>query len=115
MMDDLDFDATLAAARDGDERSMASLFTELQPLLLRYLRAKEPKVADDLAGDVWVGVVSGIHAFTGSERDFRAWVFTIAQRRVTDHRRRAGRRPFDPVPDERLERPVEDGANRLIE
>jgi len=102
-----DFDANLAKAREGDQRAMAALFTELQPLLLRYLRAKEPQAADDLAGEVWLGVVSGLQSFKGSERDFRGWVFTIAQRRVSDHRRRLGRRPADPVPSERLERPAD--------
>jgi RNA polymerase sigma-70 factor (ECF subfamily) len=110
-----DFDATLSAAKDGDERAMASLFTELQPLLLRYLRAKDPKAAEDLAGDVWVGVVSGLHSFSGTERDFRGWVFTIAQRRLVDHRRRTGRRPVEPVPDERLERASTDGSAHSID
>jgi RNA polymerase sigma-70 factor (ECF subfamily) len=92
------FDAALAAAQAGDESGMTALFRSLHPHLLRYLRAKDPAAAEDLASEVWIGVWSGIGSFRGDERAFRAWVFTIAARRLTDHRRRAGRLRAEPGP-----------------
>ena len=94
----------LAAASRREQWAIAGLFRAYQPLLLRYLRAQAPAAADDLAGEVWVAVARGLHRFAGDEACFRAWLFTIARRRLTDHRRKVGRRRTDPVPHESLDR-----------
>src|SRR5262245_60546102 len=109
------FDDLLRAARAGDERAMAALFRDVQPLLLRYLRARASEVADDLASEVWVGITKGIGRFVGDETKFRSWVFTIAHRRVADHRRRQARRRTEPVPVEELEITGPDSTARAIE
>src|SRR5438132_11276411 len=93
-----DFDATLAAAQTGAEWALTSLYQEHHPSLLRYLKAQQPSEGDDLASEVWIDVASGITRFQGDDRGFRKWLFTIARRRVVDHRRRSGRRRTDPVP-----------------
>jgi RNA polymerase sigma-70 factor (ECF subfamily) len=90
-----EFEAVLAAAQAGQEWAVAVLFRDLQPRLLRFLRAQEPRVADDLAAEVWLAVASGIGGFAGDEQGFRAWVFTIARRRLIDQGRRAVRRRTD--------------------
>jgi RNA polymerase sigma-70 factor (ECF subfamily) len=72
------------------------LFATHQPRLLRYLRAVEPRAADDLAAEVWLGVVQSFPRFEGGPIDFRAWLFAIARRRVADHRRRGARRRTEP-------------------
>jgi RNA polymerase sigma-70 factor, ECF subfamily len=89
------FADVLRAAQAGDERAIASLFTGLQPRLLRFLRAQEPRAADDLAGDVWLGIAKGLRTFEGDSAAFRSWAFSIARRRLADHRRTAMRRPAD--------------------
>jgi DNA-directed RNA polymerase specialized sigma24 family protein len=38
-------------------------------------------------------VFTGLKSFSGTEQQFRSWAFTIADRRLVDERRRAGRRP----------------------
>lgn len=53
-------------------------------------RATEP---EDLTSEVFLGVFGGLGSFTGSEPQFRSWVFTIAHRRLLDDRRRLARRP----------------------
>ena len=88
-----DFEGTLAAAQARDEEALRLLFVTHQPRLLRFLRALEPRAADDLAGDVWLAVARHLAAFEGDEVDFRAWLFTIARNRLADHRRRSSRRP----------------------
>lgn len=96
-LDDSTFAATLADAKVGEARAAEMLFGDLQPRLLRFLRSTEPRAADDLAGDVWLGIARGISSFEGDLASFRAWVFTIARRRLADHRRTSGRRHTEPV------------------
>lgn len=91
-MNDPDFAEVLAAAQAGAEWAVARLWRDLQPALLRYLRAAEPGAAEDLASDTWFEVARGIGRFRGGEGDFRAWLFTIARHRLIDSRRQAARR-----------------------
>lgn len=97
-----DFHAVLAAARDGAEWALARLYTDLQPNVLRYLMVHEPAAAEDLASEVWIGVARGLGRFSGGEDAFRAWVFTIARRRVADLHRKMARQPVVPVPPREL-------------
>jgi len=96
-LDDSSFPDVLARARTGDQAAAAVLFTDLQPRLLRFLRSAEPRVADDLASEVWLAMAQGLGRFEGDLSGFRSWVFTIARRRLADHRRTAIRRGTDPV------------------
>src|SRR5438876_10923672 len=97
-----DFDGILAAAQAGAEWALTSLYQDLHAPLLRYLRAHDRREGDDLASEVWVDVARSLHRFAGSETDLRKWLFTIARRRLLDHRRRVARRRTDPVPPEAL-------------
>ena len=92
-----DFADALDAARQGDGRALTALWRELQPALLRYLRAAEPGAAEDIASDTWLEVARRLDRFTGDERDFRGWLFTIARHRLIDARRRAARHRTAPV------------------
>jgi RNA polymerase sigma-70 factor, ECF subfamily len=91
------FPAVLSRAQRGDGQALATLYTTYQPQLGRYLRVCAPNMAEDLASDVWLAVAGRIKSFTGDEAGFRAWLFTVARRRVIDYRRREGRRRTDPV------------------
>jgi RNA polymerase sigma-70 factor, ECF subfamily len=88
---DRGFPATLESARAGDESALTALYRGLHAKLLRYLIAYEPDQADDIASEVWLDVAAGLDEFEGDERDFRAWSFTIARRRLTDARRKSER------------------------
>jgi len=90
------FGVTLANARTGDEAAFACIFRDVQPALLRYLRliTVEP---EDVAGETWVQVVTGLRRFCGEEQDFRAWLFTIARNRAADAGRSRHRRPAVPL------------------
>lgn len=92
----------LVRARAGDGAAIAMLFRALHPRLLRFIQAHEARVADDLAGEVWMGVAAGLGTFDGDLVHFRAWVFSIARRRIADHRRRAMRRGAELVGDDVL-------------
>ena len=92
-----DFEQLLARVRAGDEAAASSLYRRTHPRLVRYLRSQEPRHADDLAAEVWLAVAGQLDEFDGDEAGFRAWVFTMARRRVLDHRRRGLRRRTDAV------------------
>src|SRR4051812_39106168 len=97
------FDDVLAAAQTGAGWAVATLYRDLQPALLRYLQAKAPGHAEDLASEVWLAVAPKLAAFEGDEVGFRSWIFTIAHRRVIDQARRSARRQTEPVDGSRLE------------
>ena len=110
------FGVTLASARTGDEAAFARIFRDIQPALLRYLRviATDP---EDVAGETWVQVVTGLRRFRGGEQDFRAWLFTIARHRAADAGRWRARRPAVPFdmtePAQHLTSP--DAADQALE
>jgi RNA polymerase sigma-70 factor, ECF subfamily len=90
------FGVVLARAQAGDEAAFACLFRDVQPGLLRYLRVITPE-AEDVAGDTWLQVVTGLTGFRGGEEAFRAWLFTIARHRAADAGRSRARRPAVPL------------------
>ena len=97
-----EFDDVLAAARAGAEWAWSRIYAELAPKVVGYLRAHGAAEPEDVAGEVFVQVVRDLPGFSGGEREFRAWTFTIAHRRRVDALRYRGRRPVDAVPDELL-------------
>ena len=88
------FGPVVVAAGTGAEWGLAALYREFQPGLLRYLRAQEPNDGEDLAAETWLDAAAGLDRFEGDEWAFRRWLFTIARRRLVDHRRRRGRAPY---------------------
>ena len=93
------FADALVAARHGDAAGLSVLYREFHPPLLRYLRARERQLADDLASETWVAVAQRITAFDGDRSAFSAWLFTIARHRLADSRRTSNRRRTDTVAD----------------
>lgn len=98
-----EFASTLAAAQAGAEWAMAVLYQTNQPRLLRYLRTQVGQDAEDVAADAWLDAARNLGGFAGGEDQLRGWLFTIARRRVVDHRRRERRHPATPTPVERLD------------
>ena len=97
-----DFARVLAAGRAGQEWAVTSIYRAIQPGLLRYLRAREPREAEDIASQVWLEVARLLPGFSGEEDELRALVFTIGRRRLANVRRGRTRRP-QTVDHERLD------------
>jgi RNA polymerase sigma factor (sigma-70 family) len=91
------FDEVLAAARRDERWALEEIYRALGSVITNYLRAQDSAEPEDLASEVFVGVLRNLHTFDGDEAGFRSWVFTIAHRRLQDERRRLRRRP-PPVP-----------------
>jgi RNA polymerase sigma-70 factor (ECF subfamily) len=87
----------------SDPEVFRALYRDIQPRLLRYLRALAGDDAEDVASETWLQVTRDIGSFTGDQDGFRGWVTTIARHRALDQARRRGRRPFTvPLPDSDL-------------
>jgi RNA polymerase sigma-70 factor (ECF subfamily) len=91
-MDTVDaFDDALLQARAGDEAGFRILWSELQPLLRRYLQGLGCDDIDDVASETWLQAIRDLSRFTGSEADFRGWLFTLARHRAIDAARSRAR------------------------
>ena len=87
------FDDVLAAAQAGAAWAFETLYRDLAPVVTGYLRLHGAVEPDDLASETFLGVFTGLAGFHGDEDALRAWVFTIAHRRLVDDWRRRSRRP----------------------
>jgi RNA polymerase sigma-70 factor (ECF subfamily) len=92
-----DFPQVLAAAQLGAEWAFGLLYRDLNAGLLRYLCAQAPEAGEDLASEAWLAAARNLRSFSGDEASFRAWMFTIARRRLVEHWRERGRRPSEPA------------------
>jgi RNA polymerase sigma factor (sigma-70 family) len=89
----LAFDDVLNAAQAGAAWAFETLYRDLSPVVTGYLRLHGAAEPDDLASETFLGVFTGLAGFRGDEDALRAWVFTIAHRRLVDDWRRRSRRP----------------------
>lgn len=87
------FPEVLAAAQAGAPWAFEVLYRGLAPSVTGYLRLHGALEPDDLASETFLGVFTGLARFTGDEDALRAWVFTIAHRRLVDDWRQRSRRP----------------------
>lgn len=91
------FPETLAAARLGADWAWMTLYRNLAPVVLSYLRARGTWDAEDLTGEVFLQVARDLPSFEGDEAAFRSWVLVTAHHRFLDRYRYERRRPAVPV------------------
>ena len=82
--------------------ALDELYARYAGLVVAYLRGQGAPDPEDLASEVFVGVVRGVDSFQGDEAALRSWLLVIAHRRLLDDRRRRGRKPADAVQPHRL-------------
>ncbi len=93
------------AALDGDRRAVEHLLGRIQPLILRYCRARvggrERTLvsAEDIAQEVCVAVLGALSKYRYEPGSFLAFVYGIAAHKVADARRRAVRNRAEVVPE----------------
>jgi RNA polymerase sigma factor (sigma-70 family) len=85
-----------------DRRTFERLYRSPRPRLHRFVRMVEPSDAEDIAAEVWLAVTAYLCRFRAEGEGFEALVFTIARRRITDHRRRRAYRRTDTVANDSL-------------
>ena len=87
------FASLLTAALAGGQWAYERLYRSLAPAVAGYLRVQGALDPDDLTSEVFERAFMALGTFSGTEAQFRSWVFTIAHHRLTDERRRLARRP----------------------
>ncbi len=103
--------ASLAAG--GQPAAVAALLERIRPMVVRYCRARLGRitghyyVADDVAQEVCLAVLSALPRYRDMGRPFASFVFGIASHKVADAARNASRLavPFEDLPDGPDERP----------
>ncbi|RKT56302.1 RNA polymerase sigma factor ShbA [Saccharothrix australiensis] len=93
------------AALAGEPRAIEQLLVRIQPLVLRYCRARVGSrertlvSAEDIAQEVCLAVVSAVGRYRYEPASFLAFVYGIAAHKVADARRRAVRSRSEVVPE----------------
>lgn len=86
-------DAVVVAACGGDARAVASIWTALHPVLLRYLRSLGVHDSEDVASSVWIDLSKALPTLDPPDLTaLRRLLFTIGRRRMVDELRRRQRR-----------------------
>jgi RNA polymerase sigma-70 factor (ECF subfamily) len=88
-----DFEALLADVKAGRPSAWDRCYQWLAPAVAGYLRMQGAQDVDDLTSEAFLAIFRNIGTFSGTEANFRSWVFVIAHRRLQDERRRRFRRP----------------------
>lgn len=91
----LEVAAAAAAANPSDKTALAELFNGLYEPVVRFMQARvyDPATAEDLAQEVFVKLVQGIHGYTGG--GIYAWVWAIARSVSSDHFRPLRNRGYE--------------------
>jgi RNA polymerase sigma-70 factor (ECF subfamily) len=100
-----DLEDALEKARLGDELAVSCLFKAFYPALMQYVKRHAPGSEEDLVSETWLSAARGLHDFTGSVENFRAWLFLIARRRIVDFYRSRARSPQTVSADGELQAP----------
>jgi RNA polymerase sigma-70 factor, ECF subfamily len=96
-----------ALAAQGEANAIESLLEQIRPMVVRYCRARLVQisghyhVADDVAQEVCLAVLSALPRYRDMGRPFAAFVFGIASHKVADAMRNAARLaiPTEDLPD----------------
>jgi len=109
------FETVLAAAQSGAAWASTTLWREYSPSVAGFARGRGSRDPDDLASDVFLTVFDTLSTFSGSESDFRSYLFSLAYRRLVDELRQRARRgetvQWLPEHDARAEPSAEDAAS----
>jgi RNA polymerase sigma-70 factor (ECF subfamily) len=105
--DDSDLRELTSLAVQGDRSAIESLIGELRPMVVRYCRARLGRVsgqyhiADDVAQEVCIAVLSALPRYRDMGRPFASFVFGIASHKVADALRSSVRSavPTQDLPD----------------
>jgi len=99
-------DLTTLAAR-GEPDAIEALLEQIRPMVVRYCRARLGQItghyhiADDVAQEVLIAVLSALPRYRDMGRPFASFVFGIASHKVADAMRNAARLaiPTEDLPD----------------
>ncbi len=108
------FASVLSDAQSGSPEAYAELWRRHAPAVVAFARARGSADPEDLTSEVFLTVFRRLADLTGDEGAFKAFMFTVARRRVVDELRARSRRPpttpWSPDGDERCSASAEHEA-----
>ena len=84
--------------RDGDTDAWGDLIAQYQGRLLAFAesRLRRRQLSEDVVQETFIGFLNSLPNYDGN-RPLESYLFTICHHKLTDHLRRAGRRPTLPL------------------
>ena len=111
-------DTAVDAAGPSATADVESVYRQLAPQVLGYLRARGAEDPEGLTDEVFLSVIPRLSDVSGGASGLRTLVFSIAHARVVDEHRRRARRPahttYEPDLDPRLEESAENVALQRV-
>ncbi len=100
-MQNLD-DQALDGLRADDSQVIGAIYDKYFPEVFRYVRYRlnDPHAAEDIASEVFVRFLEAVQNRRGPQTNLRSWLISTAAHIVTDHMRRAYRRPTEALPED---------------
>ncbi len=100
-MQNLD-DQALNGLRADDSQLIGAIYDKYFPEVFRYARYRlnDPHAAEDVASEVFVRFLEAVQRHRGPQSNLRSWLISTADHIVTDHMRRAYRRPTEALPED---------------
>jgi RNA polymerase sigma-70 factor (ECF subfamily) len=89
-MPDLSSLELIASAQRGNEQAVGALYDTHCRAVLCYFKARlgDQQTAEDLTGEVFRRMLTGLSQYRLTELPFRAWLFRIAHNLLVDHYRK---------------------------
>ncbi len=113
-MTDAVLEDVLPAAQAGQAWALRTVYDQLAPRVLAYLRTRGASEPEDLTSEVFLTVFPRLPTITGGAAGLRTFTFSVAHARLVDDLRKRGRReptvPYEPTEDPRTTPSSEDTA-----
>lgn len=92
----------LVGLRSSDSQIVGAVYDRYFPEVFRYVRYRlnDAHAAEDIASEVFVRLLEAVHSGRGPQTNLRSWLLSTAGHILTDHLRRAYRRPTETLPDD---------------
>jgi RNA polymerase sigma-70 factor (ECF subfamily) len=104
-MQKFDEHEALDGLRKLDSQTIGAIYDNYFTEVYRYVRYRlnDEHLAEDIASDVFVRLLEASQNGHGPRLNLKAWLFSTASHIVTDHMRRAYRRPMETLPEDLLD------------
>ena len=95
----------LDGLRELNSQVIGAIYDKYFPEVFRYVRYRlnDEQVAEDIASDVFVRLLEASQKGRGPQTHLRAWLLGTASHIITDHLRRAYRRPTENITENTLD------------
>lgn len=117
MLDSQTEHALIQRAQQGDTNAIGALYDAHQPHIFRFVwsRVRNQQTAEDLTGEIFMKMVTGLPRYKMNEVPFRAWLYRIARNLVIDEYRKQEGQTAVPLQDVETMIPVNQNLDALTD